>query len=139
MAAQAVGAGAAPPIPHAPHLPDPPTLKGMVPDLGRCEQLRKDMTARLRDVLKSLKWVEPMARPKGRAYEDVLISAVEDELRKLKAGFDEESRKGERTRVAMMDGLGKLEDDVVEKEHEIMVSDRYARRPCRAATVAQGG
>ena len=87
--------------------------------LQMSEQVRRQLTERMRDILKRMKWVEPMTRPKGKAYEEVLIAAVEEQLSSLKAKFEDSSRMSERARTAMMDALGKLEDDVVENEHEI--------------------
>ena len=60
--------------------------------LQMSEQVRRRLTERMRDMLKDMKWVEPMTRPKGHAYEEVLIGALEEQLTSLKSKFEDSSR-----------------------------------------------
>jgi hypothetical protein len=46
------------------------------------EQVRRQLSERLRGLLATMKWEEPMTRPPGRTYEDVLIEAIESKVRR---------------------------------------------------------
>eukprot|EP01045_Picozoa_sp_COSAG04_P008897 COSAG04_NODE_502_length_13354_cov_548.289777_15_plen_89_part_00 len=56
---------------------------------------------RLSELLKGEKWEEPIARPKGRAREDVLLAALEDVMRDARNQHEAEAKKSEQvTRAA---------------------------------------
>ena len=56
---------------------------------------------RLSELLKGEKWEEPIARPKGRAREDVLLAALEDVMRDARNKHEAEAKKSEQvTRAA---------------------------------------
>ena len=53
---------------------------------------------RLSEVLKTMKWEEPISRPKGRAREDVLIAALEDVLRETRNKTEADRKASEQVR-----------------------------------------
>ena len=54
---------------------------------------------RLSEVLKTMKWEEPISRPKGRAREDVLIAALEDVLRESRNKTEADRKASEQVRL----------------------------------------
>ena len=52
----------------------------------------------LSEVLKTMKWEEPISRPKGRAREDVLIAALEDVLRESRNKTEADRKASEQVR-----------------------------------------
>jgi hypothetical protein len=95
--------------------------------------------------LRSCNWEEPQIRPKGRAFEDVLISALEvksfhslcwrcihtsrthlrrymniqDELRNERLTFETEAKKNGDARTQMMEKLAQMEDQKLEVDAEV--------------------
>lgn len=53
----------------------------------------------LSEVLKTMKWEEPISRPKGRAREDVLIAALEDVLRESRNKTEADRKASEQVRL----------------------------------------
>jgi hypothetical protein len=130
---------------------------------GRRARTQND---RLSEVLKTMKWEEPISRPKGRAREDVLIAALEDVLRATRNKTEADRKASEQVRAAiargphspplsralfsrgllseelplatahgsrlrsdcrcvqariqMMEQLGRAEDEMLEKDHELL-------------------
>ena len=65
---------------------------------GRRARTQND---RLSEVLKTMKWEEPISRPKGRAREDVLIAALEDVLRATRNKTEADRKASEQVRAAI--------------------------------------